>query len=399
MGSATESANFTDNGSAGGYENERRVFMKTKSVFLERNVFRTMEKAERSDRKIHIDLLRILACFSVIMLHSSSQHWYELPVTDYRWIICNTYDALFRFGVPVFVMISGALFLGREREVDLKRLYRKNILRLVTAYWFWSFMYGLWDCREWFGAEGTVWQDYVMEFLLGRYHLWFIPMLAGIYVILPILKTWTEHASRKQVEYFLVLFLILQIGVATLKIPGLSSMAELILQFINVELACSYVGYFILGYYLQKYRPGKTERKRLYLLGGVGAICAMLVSAGVSGWKGWTNAAAFDSFSLFTCLVSVALFVFFQEKVSGWKCGDRMYKRVRELSANTFGVYLVHILIMEALQSAGLDSMSLFGKEISGIWGIPCLAVFCFLTGNLVIALIRRIPVAGKYIC
>lgn len=354
---------------------------------------------ERTQRKIYIDLLRILACFSVIMLHSASQYWYELSVTDYKWIVCNTYDALFRFGVPVFVMISGALFLEREGEVDLKCLYRKNILRLVTAYWFWSFLYGLWDCREWFGGKETVWQDYATEFLTGRYHLWFIPMLVGIYVILPVLKTWTDHAPRRQVEYFLALFFILQIGVATLRIPELPSMVELILQFINVQMACSYVGYFVLGYYLQKYAPDKIKQKRLYMLGAAGAIGAVLASAGVSLWKGWTNAAAFDSFSLFSCLVSVALFLFFQEKVSARRWKNKTIRWIRELSANTFGVYLLHLLILEILQSAGVDSMFLFGKEISGIWGIPCLALICFAAGNIVIALIRRIPLVGKYVC
>lgn len=354
---------------------------------------------EKTDRKTYIDFLRILACFSVIMLHSSSQHWYELSVTDFRWMICNAYDALFRFGVPVFVMISGALFLDREREVDLKRLYRKNILRLVTAYWFWSFLYGLWDCREWLGAEGTVWRDYVMEFLLGRYHLWFIPMLAGIYVILPVLKTWTDHAPRRQVEYFLALFFVLQIGVSTLRIIRIPTMGEVILQLIDVQMACSYVGYFILGHYLAKYPPTQKQRKRLYLLGAAGGIAAVFVSMWMSACRAEAAAAAFDSFSLFTCLVSAMLFVVFQEWGGHRKWSGKVKKWAGELSLNSFGVYLVHILIMEALQSVGVDSMFLFGKEISGVWGIPCLAVFCFVAGNIVIALLRRIPLVGKYVC
>ena len=356
-------------------------------------------KTEKTDRKVYIDLLRILACFSVIMLHSASQHWYELSVTDFRWIVCNTYDALFRFGVPVFVMISGALFLNRSGGIDLRHLYRRNILRLVTAYWFWSFVYGLWDCRAWFGAEGTVWRDYVMEFLLGRYHLWFIPMLVGIYVILPVLKTWTDHATKRQVEYFLVLFLILQIGISTLRIIRIPTMGEVVLQFINVEMVCSYAGYFILGYYLRKYPPVQKQCRILYLLGIVGGIAAALVSILVSVHRGEANAAAYDSFSLFTCLVSVALFLFFQEQIAHRDWSDRSRKWIGEMSLNSFGIYLAHILILEALQSIGIDSMFLFGKEVSGIWGIPCLALFCFLVGNMIITLLRRIPFAGKYIC
>ena len=81
-----------------------------------------MDVGKKENRKIEIDLLRIVACFSVIMLHSSAQYWYELPVSSLRWSVSNGYDALFRFGVPIFVMISGMLFLGREGEVKIKKL-------------------------------------------------------------------------------------------------------------------------------------------------------------------------------------------------------------------------------------------------------------------------------------
>ena len=55
------------------------------------------------------DLLRILAAFSVVILHISAQFWYDFDVTDFRWLTANSYDALFRFGVPVFG--GGALSL------------------------------------------------------------------------------------------------------------------------------------------------------------------------------------------------------------------------------------------------------------------------------------------------
>lgn len=356
-------------------------------------------EGEKTERRTEIDLLRIAACFSVIMLHCSAQHWYDLSVWDSEWIICNTYDAVFRFGVPVFVMISGALFLNREGEIDLRRLYRKNIFRLVTAYWFWSFLYGLWDCRIWFGNEGVIWKDYVMEFLLGRGHLWFIPMLVGIYVILPVLKGWTDHAPRRQIEYFLGLFLVLQIGVCTLEILEIPTMAKIILGFINVPLVCSYVGYFILGYYMKKYPLSARCQKWLYVLGGMGILGAIAVSTLVSVHRGTANAAAYDSFSLFTLLVSAALFLLFQERVSMKKWGNISQKLIRELSMNSFGVYLAHFGIMEALQTVGIDSMGVFQRHMSHIWGIPLLAVLCFVISNFIAAVCRRIPLVGKYIC
>ena len=351
-------------------------------------------QSKESNRKVHIDLLRILACFSVILLHSASQYWYDIPITSTRWLVCNSYDAVSRFGVPIFVMISGVLFLGREGEIDLKRLYRNNILRLAVAYWFWSVLYGLWDSREWMGAEGVKFKDYVAEVVYGRYHLWFIPMMIGIYMLLPVIKTFTDYASKKYMEYFLMLFLVIEVGVNTIVIVNPPQLVQTVLQLIDVEMVCSYVAYFVLGYYLYRYPVSEKKEKIIYLSGILGAVLAVVVSA----WASWRNngpsAAAFDSYSVFTFAVSVALFVFFQKKVSGIKWGTAGSKVIRELSANTFGIYLLHLWVMEYLQVKGIDSMS-----IDSVIGIPLLAVGCFIICNVVIAVLRRIPLIGKYIC
>lgn len=92
----------------------------------------------KQERLIHIDILRILACFSVLVLHSAAQYWYGLPVTDKNWLIINSYDAIARFGVPVFVMISGALFLDTNRQIDTK-----NCICTIFCEWWSSILCGL----------------------------------------------------------------------------------------------------------------------------------------------------------------------------------------------------------------------------------------------------------------
>ena len=82
-------------------------------------------------RLLHFDILRIIAAFSVVMLHSAAQFWYDLPISDPNWIITNSYNALFRFGVPIFVMISGSLFLNPEREANIRKLFTHNITRIL----------------------------------------------------------------------------------------------------------------------------------------------------------------------------------------------------------------------------------------------------------------------------
>ena len=108
---------------------------------------KNMDINVNKNRLIYMDILRIIACFSVVMLHTAAQFWYTLPIDQLEWKIANSYDAVFRFGVPIFVMISGALFLNKEKVINIKKLYRHNILRLACVYIIWSCIYGLIDSR------------------------------------------------------------------------------------------------------------------------------------------------------------------------------------------------------------------------------------------------------------
>lgn len=348
-------------------------------------------KQSQKERLIYFDLLRIAACFSVIVLHVSSQHWYYLPVTDFRWLVCNTYDALFRFGVPVFVMISGALFLGRAENISLKHLFFKNILRLLTAYIIWSAVYAVWGL---WGQEGITFRSFLNAVVLSKYHLWFVPMMIQIYILVPILAAAVRSGGKKLLQYAVLLFVFTNILPATMKVFTLPEELERILNLLNLELIGSYVGYFLLGCYLYRYPPKKEYRKWIYLLGLLGAAGAAGGSAFFSRRHQIAEAGLFDSFSIFTFFLTCALFVFFVTKGEEIKVGPRTKKLITNLSLDTFGIYLVHILLIEFLFMRGIDSL-LFNNILC----IPALAVFCFVIGALLIGILRRIPFVGKYIC
>lgn len=83
-----------------------------------------------------MDILRITALFCVMLMHSVASCWYITPVTQTEWHIYNIYDGLIRFCVPVFIMISGSMFLNPDREIPVSLLYRKYIPRILCAYIF-----------------------------------------------------------------------------------------------------------------------------------------------------------------------------------------------------------------------------------------------------------------------
>ena len=92
----------------------------------------------KARRLIYADLLRVIATFAIVILHVSGSNWHNVPVSGFEWKVFNFYDSMARFSVPVFVMISGMFLLDNKKSLTLKKLYSKNILRIVT-----SFIFGL----------------------------------------------------------------------------------------------------------------------------------------------------------------------------------------------------------------------------------------------------------------
>lgn len=84
------------------------------------------------ERKIYCDYLRLVATFSVVVLHVSAWNWYSTDVNSLEWQSFNFYDSVVRWAVPIFVMISGSLFLSRE--IPVKKIYSKYILRMAVAF-------------------------------------------------------------------------------------------------------------------------------------------------------------------------------------------------------------------------------------------------------------------------
>ena len=342
---------------------------------------------------IHYDLLRIVAAFSVVMLHSAAQFWYTLDIRSWEWIITNSYNSVFRFGVPIFVMISGAMFLDENYTLDIKRLYKHNIFRMAVLYAVWSCIYGIYDCRNFdFSAVGI--KEIVRELLYGRYHLWFIPMIVGIYMLLPVLKSWVEHTNKKNMEYFLLLFFVWKIGSETAKALIITDEIHYVLDLVKLEMVCSYVGYFVWGYYLAHIGIGVKLRKMIYGL-VIPATVMNIVLGNLLTWRaGEPVGDIFDSFGIFTFIIVTALFLFTLEKGRKVTFSEKTNGIIKELSADTLGVYLIHILLIEALELWGIHSMML---PIA--IGVPLLAVLIFVLSLVIAAGLRRIPVIGKCLC
>ena len=353
----------------------------------------------KQQRYVYMDYLRFFAVIAIIFIHISGQNWYLSDFAMLEWNICNVFNGISRWGVPVFVMLSGALFL--EREIPIKQLYTKYILRLLVAYCVWSVFYAtIVPLGQLLLGKITSisWKYIVSHSIRGAYHMWFIPMIVGLYMCIPIIKKITE--SKTASCYFLILsvlftFVLPQIKVLSCDFIGglfYSGIKEVsgVISTMNMELVLGFSFYFILGYWLNNMELTKKQRQIIYILGVLGFLLTIILNS-IMTWK--TNApytTYYDSFSVNVMLEAIAVHTWF--KYRSYAC-QRMNKVMSVLSKCCFGAYLVHVFVIAGFSAIGLDTMTLF-PAIS----VPVMGLLVTTVSIIISLIIHKIPVLNKWI-
>ena len=97
---------------------------------------------KETQRIAYFDALRLICIFGVVMLHVSDDG-IVASIGSQEWNSALVYVSLSHWILPIFIMISGALFLNPAKMVTMKELYGKYVLRLLLAYLFWVLAYAV----------------------------------------------------------------------------------------------------------------------------------------------------------------------------------------------------------------------------------------------------------------
>lgn len=345
-----------------------------------------MEKSEVK-RIGYIDSLRVLSIFAVVLLHVSASNFANYPIGGFSWCMTAFFEIISQWCVPVFVMISGALLLSKNRPVKI--LWRKNILRLCVAFVFWSLVYAFVLCI--YLNPGLPKTEVLVAFLKGHYHLWFLLMLIGLYILVPVLKK--ICVTKTAMKYFLIvcfgyyflvqlLSLLLELGSSS---PLVSLINVLIEDLKTLNIGMGFAGYFVLGYYLKQYNFTKKVRGIIYGMGFLGAIVLFLLYLILSAHHGKTTL-YYNNFSINVLFEAMAVFVFA-------KYNFKSNSFMTWVAKYCFGVYLVHALLIHIVEKL-LSGAVLPWAAIA----IPIEASVIFVASLLLTWLISKIPVLVKYI-
>ena len=89
-------------------------------------------------RVVKYDILRVAACFSIVLLHVSASYWSVVDVQGRDFLVMTVYNSVTRFAVPVFFMLSGLFLVAPERK---NVTVGKRVLKLVLLFYVWSAFY------------------------------------------------------------------------------------------------------------------------------------------------------------------------------------------------------------------------------------------------------------------
>lgn len=331
----------------------------------------------------YLSALRSLACFAVIVLHIAAFYIDSLGQDNGNWKIANAMNAACRWCVPVFVMISGAMLLNKLPE-ETSQFYLKRAQRVLVPLIVWALFYSVVNKV----VCGTSVHRLIAQTLLGYpyYHLWYLFMVMGLYLVTPFISRALPHVSSGMIligamGLLLWGFAETQLSAHLMRGGSGSAFSKWIF----------FLPYFMLGYvYSCKMR---LNNKWIYLLGYMAASLGIALGNAylppdikrLWGPYSYLNPLVV----LQSCCVLLGVKQWLEVKE-----GSQIKARflwVENLGALTFGIYLVHAIIIDVFRwNADLMSYSAFA--------IPLLAALVFIVSMVISYVLSKTPFVCKCI-
>ncbi len=294
-------------------------------------------------RSLPLDILRIIAILAVILLHSAMTFLlYEPHTSEYIW--GSVFDSISRLGVPIFVMISGALMLDEKKDESSRVFLNRHIKKIVFIFIVWTGIYcASTICIHLINNESLSFENIIYSLIEGPAHMWYLYMIVGLYLATPILKKFVSVKNKRLVLYYIVIALIISFSKPFLQIiyPYFSH-SKFIYNTIDgfyMDFFSGYVAYYLTGWYI--FHVGIGKKKYRYILYALSIVCALTITIYVI--VAGKHRLVYDNLSWFVYFYSLGIFAFVCEMLKNRTHNNAVITKLSQLS---FGVYLVHMLIL-----------------------------------------------------
>ncbi|MDE5567264.1 MAG: acyltransferase [Muribaculaceae bacterium] len=379
------------------------------------------ESGRAARREGWVDALRIVACAMVVLSHCCD-HFTAAFDSNYSFFLTGTaIGSIVRPCVPLFVMMSGVLLLPINNNVSLSGFYKKRVSRVLIALIFWSLLLPV-ACYFYFNSVGgssvnpavdltaytrsglvnRLW-SWIFNFNYDTTPLWYLYMLLGLYLAMPIVNAWLATASRKDLRAVLIVW------IATLFIPIIKIVAPLCGyagNYGNLDIwgGCDwnvygtfyymsgFMGYILLAYYMVKY-PLSWSNRKLAVIGSLMFAAGFVLTFGgyvllqkyfPGNYSYLEIAWWFTGINVF--IMTWPIFEWFR------RSSIRPRKVLTYLAGLTFGIYLCHFFFV----MVGYDLFNI--ASLPAVVRIALNLIFTFSCAAILAALLKSWKVTRKFV-
>ena len=353
----------------------------------------TIPETPREDL-LWVDLVRVIATWCVILVHVAADvitEWRVIPWD--RWWTANFYDSLSRGAVATFVMLSGALLLPKTESY--RDFFRKRFGKVLIPFLAWSLFYLLWKQHFYEPSLGPA--EMLRRFATDRvyFHLWFLYVLTGLYLIAPVLRVLTAHAREKDLGYFLALCFIVSFC-----LPFAEDLSKLLGHPFHIKLPMEpvqgFVGYFVLGHFIRRYASEKSvpSARVLWVLS---LLTCLFGTAWICARTNSFSPLFYDNMAPNIALYAAAFFILIKQASPALE--KRVTGRLRGVTVlvakASFGIYLIHPAFIDILDH-GRWGFTLRSTAAHPAFMIPFVAAVVYLLSLGAVLVIQKVPLLRK---
>lgn len=364
------------------------------------------------DRIAFLDYLRVAACLMVMAIHAAECFYLGGEAPDVTFV-ANRSDAFWvtatecicRVCVPLFVIASSYLLFPVTRPAG--EFFRRRLLRVFVPFAIWAAAYVV-------ASGGDLWQLF-FNFPDEGGHLWFVPMLIGLYIAMPLLSPWAEKVGRRELSGWILLWLatttfsfLRRLWEATFGLPPFGAVPYLWGEcpwnpFGAFHYVSGFFGYMLVGLWMRKFGDAAIAWRRtlavaapLWLAGAAVMglpFYAIMARSGFPLSESYAFAVRMEMSieynSLGVALASIATFLVLR-KVD---FRGAFYRFVaRPVSEASYGMYLMHMFILPTAVAA-------LKPHVPTPLCIVLAALSTFAASAIAAIALRRVPKFGKWLC
>lgn len=321
------------------------------------------------------DLCRVIAIFGVVVIHACGAKLYSFgKISESDWLQANFLDSLVRCSVPLFVMLSGALLLSNEGQLIALHRIPKRIAKVVIPLVFWNIIYLLYVAH--FTGLKVNWLSMLRQ--PPMYHLWFVYMMVGLYMLLPIFQSIFQaiNVNREVGSYLFIIWIVVTC------IPVYQSFP--LLGLLQQNSLLGYGGYFLIGAVIASSRGEKRSIIFWITIYLISVITTFGLTWGFSVHENILVEKAYLYFSPNVLVASISLFIVLTEmRIKG-----SLSNILHWISDRSFLVFFVHVVILERVQ----NYVALQVFNISTFVEILVVAIITFVIGLMIASVLRLLP-------